>query len=295
MIFDKYGNLLNSDGAKLNNALCDNFDPYCFTATMLCEKGSNVEFRGALSKASALVKQILQAEHPRTLTCFLEVFIHLIQNGHPDVTSFLRKFIKKMSKILSRLLGDLDSENVEQAMAQLWKCTTNTFDSQLGLTSRLAVSVRLDYIKRVVTNNLEEERRLRDLLAQVGDIPSLPTPRVMLNLARNLNRQGHYDGAEEIACKVYLLLVENDMYASRVSERIECLKTCSLNYYGQGKAQLAEQTMRTARRNIEDTWGLQHSWVPEFKYVLEGWLRGSGRNDDADALYGEVQKSMEED
>jgi hypothetical protein len=93
-------------------------------------------------------------------------------------------------------------------MVQTWKCTTNTFNSKLGTFSRLAVSVRLDYIKRVygIINYLKEERLLRDLLAQFGGIPRLPTPRVMLNLAHNLNRQGRHDEAEEMALGVLSLL-----------------------------------------------------------------------------------------
>ncbi len=67
MNFDDHENLLTPNGAKLDNALCNDFDSYCFTATMLMEKGLHVEFRRALSKAFALVEQILRSEHPQTL------------------------------------------------------------------------------------------------------------------------------------------------------------------------------------------------------------------------------------
>jgi hypothetical protein len=123
MILDDHGTLLTPNGAKLHNDLCNDFDSYCFTATMLIKKGLYVEFRRALSKASALVEQILRAEHPRTLACFLEVFIHLIQTGLPEVTSFLRDFIKRMSAKVTRkghpwgqicwLLSELDSESLD--------------------------------------------------------------------------------------------------------------------------------------------------------------------------------------
>jgi hypothetical protein len=154
MILDDHGTLLTPNGAKLHNDLCNDFDSYCFTATMLIEKGLHVEFRRALFKASALVEQILRAEHPRTLACFLEVFIHLIQTGLPEATSFLCDFIKGMSAKVTRkghpwgqicwLLGELDSESLDQAMAKTWKCTTDIFDSELGTFSPLAVSIRLD-------------------------------------------------------------------------------------------------------------------------------------------------------
>jgi tetratricopeptide (TPR) repeat protein len=182
-------------------------------------------------------------------------------------------------------------------MAQTWKCTTDTFDSELGTLSRLAVSVRLDYIKRVygITNYLEEERLLRDLLAQFGGIPSLPTPRVMLNLAHNLNRQGRYNEAEEMALEVLSLLQEYEIYASRIVERIESLKIVSRSQFNQGQTLAAEQTMREAIRMIVDQWGIQHSWVPEFMNVLEGWLRGWGREEDANTLRGEIEELMGKD
>ena len=129
MIFDDHGTLLNLNGADLYNDLCNKFNSYCFTATMFKARELHVKFRHALSKASALVEQILRAEHPRTLACFLEVFIHFIQTGLPDVASILRDFIKKMSEKVTKgghpwsqicwLLGELDSEPLDQAMAQI--------------------------------------------------------------------------------------------------------------------------------------------------------------------------------
>jgi hypothetical protein len=187
------------------------------------------------------------------------------------------------------LLGELDSESLGQAMAQIWKCTTDTFNSELGTFSRLAVSVRLDYIKRLygITNCPEEERLLRDLLAQFEGIPSPPPPRVMLNLAHNFNRQGRHSKAEGMALEVFSLLQEHE-----IVERIEFLKIISHSQFNQGKTLAAEQTMRKAIQMIVDQWGKQHSWVPEFMNVLEGWLRGWGREEDANTLRGEIEELM---
>jgi hypothetical protein len=196
---------------------------------------------------------------------------------------------------ICRLLGELDTESLDQAMAQIWKCSADIFDSELGSSSRFAVSVRLDYIKRVVTDRLEEERLLRDLLAQFRDIPRLPTPRVMLNLAHNLNRQGLHDEAEETALQVLSLLQGHEIYAWRVVEIIESLKIISRSQFNQGKTLAAEQTMREAIRMIVDQWGIQYAWVPEFMNVLEGWLRIWGRKEDANTLRGEIEELMGRD
>jgi hypothetical protein len=298
MNFDNHGNLLTPNGAKMDNALCNDFDSYCFTATMFLGKGLHVEFRRALSKACALVEQILRAEHPRTLACFLEVFIHLIQTGLTSVTSFLCDYIKRMSARVHRkghpwgqicwLLGELDLESLDQSMAQLWKCTTDVFDSELGTFSRLAVAVRLDYIKRITTNHLEEERLLRDLLVQFNGIPRLPAPRVILNLAHNLSKQERHHEAEEMALEVLSLLQGCKIYTGRIVERIESLKIVSRSQFYQEKNMAAEQTIRQAIRMIVEQWGIHHSWVTVFKIVLEGWLRVWGQKEDADILRGEI-------
>lgn len=129
MRLDNHGTLLNSSGAELQNDLCNDFDSYCFTATMLRERDSHKECRRALSTAFDLVAKILRAEHPRTLACFLEVCIHLIQSRLPEVAFILRNFIRSMSATvvmkghpwgqICQLLGELELESSEQAMAQI--------------------------------------------------------------------------------------------------------------------------------------------------------------------------------
>jgi len=304
MILDEHGTLLSPNGAELRNDLCNDFDSYCFTATVFKERNLLNECRHALSKASALVERILRAEHPRALTCFLEVLIHFIQTGAPEIASILRKFIKGMAENvlgggfpwgqICRLLGELDSDFLDHAMARIWKCTADTFESELGTSNRLAVSVRLDYIKRVYgfQEHLEEERLLRDLLARFNGILRVPTPRVMLNLAHNLNRQGRHDEAERMALEVFLLLQEEGMYAKRISERIECMKVVSHSLFSQGKALEAERTLREAMKMIVEQWGTRHPWLLEFKNVLEGWLRDWGKEEDANTLRREIEELM---
>lgn len=300
MSFDAHGIILNQNGIRSTNELCNDFDSYCFTATMLFRRNQHIEFGHALSKAFALVKQILQAQHPRTLTCFLEVFIHLIQIGLPGVANVLRRFIKNMATEIigdgqpwgqiCRLLDELDSESLDECMAQLWNRIADTFENELGPSSRLAVSVRLDYIKRVygVSNKLEEERLLRDLLGRFYDVPNQSTPRIMLNLAHNLNRQELHADAETLAWQVLSLLEDHEMYVERIAERIECLKIVSHSQFCAGNI-AAEKTMREAIQMIVHHWGIHHSWALEFKTVLWSWLKDWSREEDANELFEEIE------
>jgi len=99
----------------------------------------------------------------------------------------------------------------------------------------------------------------------------------MLNLADNLNRQGRYGEAENMAFEVTELLEKHAMFSGRVVEKIECLKIVSYAQYEQGNP-LAEQTMQLAIRMVADQWGEQHSWVLEFKTVLHGRLQSQRHN-----------------
>jgi hypothetical protein len=305
MLFDENELLLSRGGVKLRNDLCTDFDSYYFTATMLKEKGSYVEFRGVVSRASALVEPILRAEHPRTLACFLEVLIHLLQSGLPEVAVMLRSFIKDMSvsihgkeSVWSRIFQLLDGihlEHLSHIMEQGWMCITDIFDRVLGPSHRLAVSVRLDYVKRImITDHWQEERVLRGILAQVESPPVHSAPRVMLNLAHNLNRQGRHDEAGEVALEVSSMLQRHKMYAGRVAEGVESLKVLSRSQFIQGQTEHAELSMRKAIQTIMDQWGRRHPWALEFMNVLEDWLRGWGRGEDANALRIEIERVIAE-
>lgn len=304
MKFDNKEKIVSPNGGTLRNNLCTDFDSYCFTATMLQKKGLNVEFQHILSKACTLVKDIHRAEHPQTLACFFEVLIHLMQCDLPDVAIALRAFITKIAAETSRkgarwhriclLLGELDRESLAMAMERSWKCMTDAFDSALGTRNRLAVAVRLDYIKRVFADPPKEEACLRGVLKRLGDTPTISTPRVMLNLAHSLNRQQQHREARKIAEKVWCGLASHEMYVEMDAERIECLKVIGRSQYIEGNTLEAEQTMRDAIQMIVDLWGSHHPWAVEFMNVLEGWFRDWGCERDANTLRGQIEILMKQ-
>jgi hypothetical protein len=90
------------------------------------------------------------------------------------------------------------------------------------------------------SNYLKEEQLIQDLLAQFEGTPRLSTPRVMLNLAYNLNRQGRYNEAQEMTPKVLSLLQGCEIYARRIVERIESLKIVSRSQFDQGETLAVE-------------------------------------------------------
>lgn len=94
---------------------------------------------------------------------------------------------------------------------------------------------------------------------------------------------------------VLLLLQGHEIYNERVVERIESQKIISFYYFIQGKTIVAEQSMREALKMIVDQQGTNYSWVPEFKNVLEGWLRSWGREEDVNTLWEEIEELIGND
>lgn len=177
-------------------------------------------------------------------------------------------------------------------MTQVWKCNVDTFNKQLGSFNRLAVSVRLDHIKRVhgITEPQVEAQLLGELFTLMDGTPRHSTPRVMLNLAHNMNRQGLYDKANWPAHKTFVFLNRHETYAKRFVERVECLKLISCYHFHQGEMSEAEQWIRKIIGMLTCQWGLQHPWVLEFMTVLRSWLQVWGRMEDAGILSREIER-----
>lgn len=299
---DAQGVLLTRDGVKRGNDSCDSFDSYCFSATLFAQNGKMDEFSQALDRACTFVDDIRREEHPRALTCFFEVFIHLNQSGLAGFTLSLLKYVRSLYGVrgehplcrIYQLLHEVDQEILNQAMATAWRCTSDVFDRMLGQCSSLAVSVRLDYIKRVhgVEDYVEEERLLRILLKQLDCTFHPSIPRVLLNLAHNMNKQGRYGEARCLALGVLELVEEHKEYADKTVESIESQKVIARSHYVQGSIVEAELAQRRAIQMVTQTWGQQHAWFIEFMNVLETWLRGWGKETEASTVRSEITELM---
>lgn len=295
---DAQGALLTEAGLKRSNKSCDSFDSYCFNATLFAQNGRGDEFRMALTKACSSVSAIIREDHPRALPCFFEVFIHLIQSGLCGVTEKLLEYVGSLYGVMGRpalvrvyqLLREVKAELLGEAMATAWRYVSDMFDCMLGQHSSLAVSIRLDYIKRVhwLEDYAEEERLLRELWKQLDCTLHPSVPRVLLNLAHNMNKQRRYDDAKSFARNVLGLTEKHEEYANKSVERIESQKVIAKSYYAEGSMAEAELSQRRLIEMVESTVGRQHAWFAEFLNVLEIWLRSWGKETEADTVRREV-------
>jgi hypothetical protein len=285
------------------------FETYCRNAAEFLRLGSTVKFRRALSKAINLVKDLLLAEHPRTLDCFLEVFLSLLRVGRLEIASFLRNYISEMAAIviarehpwghICRLISMLDTESLEQALIQSWRCTINAFENSFGPFNQLTLGAHLQFIHQVYasTDLLEEERLLRELLAQcehVSNIPTVPTTGIILNLMRNMTAQERYTEGEQLGL-VVLSRTQDDWGIIRVIESIIVLKFMAQSQYQQHQAKKAEESLRMTIEMVTEYGGMNHPLAIEMMVNLEEWIRGWGRQEEADELQAEIDKLVGRD
>ena len=278
------------------------FETYCRNAAEFLRLGSTDKFRRELSKATNLVQGLLRAEHPRTLDCFLEVFLSLLRAGYPEIASLLRDFIGKMAATvivrkhpwgdICRLISELDPESLEQVLVQSWRCTINAFENNLGPFNQLTLNTHLQFIHHVYasTDLLEEERLLRELLAQcehASNIPIVPTTGIILNLMRNMTAQGRYTEGERLG-QVILSRPQDDRGIMREIESIIALKFMAESQYQQHQPKEAERSLRVALEMVTKYWGMNHPLAIEILINLEKWLRGWGRQEEADELEADV-------
>lgn len=280
---------------------------YIRTAVELVRMGSLVEFRRLLSKAFNLVQGLLRGEHPLTLFVFLDIIINLSYQGHPEIVSLLRSYIKEMATNtiarenpwgdICRLLGMLDGESLEQAIIQCWKCTHDTFKRGLGPFHTSTIEIFVSLILRT-KNLLEEEKVLRELLAQSEQalgVSSSSLLMVMYNLGVNLRDQRKYLEAEELGRQILDRAEDIELHGERLVQKITALEFIAWVQYSQKENDQAEKTMRDVIKMIVDRWGAADLWAINNTIYLEQWLRSWGREEDAYKLRAEREGLIEED
>ena len=194
---------------------------------------------------------------------------------------------------ICHLIGALGSDCLEQAIRKFWN--TRVIHSRVSLKRSIVLLCLSDSITSNTSSGTpfnSKRSGVRDLLAQSRSSLEGFTPRVMLSLAHNLNRQGRCNESEEIGHQVLSLVKENKARGRCVLEKIDSLKPISRSQHSQKTELAADKTTRRAIRMIVSEWGFNHSWALEFMLVLRGWLRGWAGEEDANVVRAEIDGLM---
>jgi tetratricopeptide (TPR) repeat protein len=275
---------ITSDGTVIVDS-CEDLWVYLCLAAQFAKCRSPVEFRRVLSKAFGLVREIITAQHPRTLNTIFLILHMLTQNGLFDVRAVFCRYLGEMAKAvvvrnhpwgnICRLVALFDTEAFDESLVQYWRCTIDAYERSLGLSNPFAVEAKSDFTWNVYgsTDLPKAEKLLREILASVEDTA------VSINLIENLNLQGRSEEVQQLASDLLSSLGPDE-----VLNKAGILSKIATSYYNQGNKASAEKYIREAIALLLSDISSPHTWTFHWIERLGRWLREWGRDEEADQL-----------
>ena len=251
-----------------------------------------------MSKAIALIPELLRAEHPSTLENLLDTLIILKELGLVDIISMLLNYFYEMAGIIlsedhpwfqiSRLMTLLTPDHTATALFRSWRCASDAFRRSLGPFSPRSVHCEAVFLYKAYTEDpLDAERHLRKLLVDCEKAVG-SNNRSSLNILYWLGWELLYQKQFVETEAVGQDLLARAQYIKSDKRKIDGLDLCAHAQYYLNKLDLAERNMRDAMRLIADLWGKDSPDYLRNVIELERWLRGWGREGEADKLAQEI-------
>jgi hypothetical protein len=106
--------------------------------------------------------------------------------------------------------------------------------------------------------------------------------------------QGRYTEGEQLGL-VVLSRAQDDWGIISVIENIIVLKFMAQSQYQQHQVKAAEGSLRMAIEMVTEYGGMNHPLAIEIMVNLEEWLRGWGRQEEADELQAKIDKLVGRD
>jgi len=265
----------------------------CYAGINLLDSKSFTEGGRCLSKASDVVRDLIQSEHPRTLECFLGLLIRLKRKGYNEIATLFRNLADGMAKMLFReehpwrqmfsQIGKLDDMLFETALGVAWKCICDTFASFLGQFHHGTIFYYTTFVTRVHSPN-DALQLLHNLLIRgEQELDKFDTRLLDIKFAyaRSLRLQGRNE--EAIAILEELLVHEGEEKII-----IDTLEEISSIHYQIGHEHEAEFTLQGAIIKGECKFGKYDPNTLRLKTRLGNWLRDWGREAESSRIKAEI-------
>lgn len=279
------------------------------TAAGLLKANSFIEARRLLSSACSLVQEMLIFTHPVTIMYMFLMFFNMVKEGLApldDAADLLREYIGKMAMLvlpkmhpwraICCLFARIDRSQLREMLLLSLKYYSGALENELGLYNHVALLSRVRYIFYGYADDLPGgEIALRKLLAGCPS-PSIShseTLTVLGTLTGNLREQGRYEEYEHYS-KEYLAIARS--YGDGPSV-VNGLRITAMAQYRQDKRAQAEANQREAvdMGLANKTAAYNLTWAIEHLLVLESWVRGWERIEDADKMQEEIASLIKRD
>ena len=294
----KNGHLTSGKTALGSTVAIIHFEWYCYTVTSLLERKLFVEARQLLCKACERCKDVVEEEHPDTLSIIFEVYIGLAQAGYSDAAIKVFQHLKArammtpLSTLAFRQFIEnflLVNQNTEEVYTIAWKCSDDNFEQRLDPFHRTWLNSRLGYIMRMSSRigSPEAEILLRSLLTQCEQFCGRSDLRcfaILESLAWILYDQDKFQEAEEVGQRILQWAEIFQDEGIGAFWTMKALEMVSAAQYSQDKDDQAKNSLERCIDMAARRYGEQHPVFIGYLLRLEEWLLSWGRQEEARAL-----------
>jgi hypothetical protein len=165
-----------------------------------------------LNSAFAGIKDILTAEHPRTVGALFDICMYLRNRRRSDIANILLRQLAGMASVILppidllgqiwKLIDSLDPVYFEQMLITAWQSTLNQFEAALGPLHYYTLRSRVEYIQMVecLYGLSRSEALLKDLVQKCQvtcGLTDVRTLKLLATLGEVLMGQERYAEAEQ--------------------------------------------------------------------------------------------------
>jgi tetratricopeptide (TPR) repeat protein len=298
---------LNARCTRPRETLAD-FQLKLDTACTLLNAGSHIRAGQFLVSASALIRNVLLEEIPRTLGSVFHVMTLLHEHGWADCSNIILKQFSRMAmtifpemhplRQIFNLLQSLEPELAENFLSNAWEGFVGIFEEALDPSSLTVLQARLHYILKVkrARNSDNVDAKLRTMVERFREVHGRFDYRyaeATLVLAIFLGGRGRYVEAMAAAEEVIRCTSEGRFeYAHHLwcqgMENLAFLQY--LNYEGEE----AESTLRQVIhvRSIHEGWYAGRTLRP--LVMLGTWLTQFGKHEEAAKVLEQVTEILKQ-
>ena len=259
----------------------------CVLACRLFDRNSFQDAGKTLISATAVIKEILLAEEPRTLITLFTTILDTHHRGRDEIAFAILRHFSAMAMIIlgdrhpicriSGWLSSMDRSRLDDIIDRCLSSACDHFASLLGPMHRTALVARIESM----SDSGETEERLRDLLGKCEKDLGLFDGRTLY--VRSVLSWAYYNNkkfteAEELGQE--LLVCSRKLHSTYLKLRYDAdgLHIIARCQYALGERHSGESNLLDAIALKSQTEpGRAAYWLS----ILEGWLLAQGREDSA--------------
>jgi Tetratricopeptide repeat/Anaphase-promoting complex subunit 5 len=296
---------LNARGTGPRAAVAD-FQIKLWTACHLLNAGSHVRAGQFLVSASALIRDILLEEIPRTLGTVFHVMTLLCEHGWVDCSGIIFKQFSRMAmtifpemhplRQIFNLLQSLEPEFAENFLPNVWEGWIDIFEEALDASSLTVLQARLRYIVKVemARNPDNADAQLRTIVERCREVHGRFDCRygeATLVLAIFLQHHGRYVEAMAMVEEAIRCASEGRFrYANYMW--CECMDTLAFIQYLNYEDEEAQSTLR----QVIDVRSTREGWhagsTLRSLTTLGTWLTQFGKHEEAAEVLEQVTEIL---